>query len=328
MHYLREQVGKVGTVVGCDTSNCGACTVDLDGSQRQELHRARRAGRRRHRHHRRGAGRRRLAGPGAAGVPREPRAAVRLLHPGHDHGRPRPADEQPEPVASRRSARASRATCAAAPATRTSSAPSRPRRRRGWAHDHRRGAPRRPAEIGQSRRRKEDRHLITGRTIWTDNITLPGMLHLAMLRSPMAHARISAHRHQRGQASRPGVLGRVHRAGLQGRARAPAVRLAGHSATWSTRARRALAVDQVNFAGECVAVVVARSKAEAQDALEGDRRRLRPAAARAGHGGGGQGRRPAGAPEHRPRTSPTPGPSSPARPAPARRSRRRCATPR
>src|SRR6478672_3219787 len=31
VHYLREQVGKVGTVVGCDTSNCGASTVDLDG---------------------------------------------------------------------------------------------------------------------------------------------------------------------------------------------------------------------------------------------------------------------------------------------------------
>ncbi len=31
VHYLREQVGKVGTVVGCDTSNCGACTVLLDG---------------------------------------------------------------------------------------------------------------------------------------------------------------------------------------------------------------------------------------------------------------------------------------------------------
>ena len=32
VHYLREQLGKVGTVVGCDTSNCGACTVDLDGA--------------------------------------------------------------------------------------------------------------------------------------------------------------------------------------------------------------------------------------------------------------------------------------------------------
>ncbi|TKJ22858.1 carbon monoxide dehydrogenase [Blastococcus sp. CCUG 61487] len=31
VHHLREQLGKVGTVVGCDTSNCGACTVHLDG---------------------------------------------------------------------------------------------------------------------------------------------------------------------------------------------------------------------------------------------------------------------------------------------------------
>jgi len=31
VQYLRERVGKVGTVVGCDTSNCGACTVHLDG---------------------------------------------------------------------------------------------------------------------------------------------------------------------------------------------------------------------------------------------------------------------------------------------------------
>jgi len=31
VQYLRERLGKVGTVVGCDTSNCGACTVLLDG---------------------------------------------------------------------------------------------------------------------------------------------------------------------------------------------------------------------------------------------------------------------------------------------------------
>ncbi|MGN6088567.1 MAG: (2Fe-2S)-binding protein [Actinomycetales bacterium] len=31
VHYLRDRLGKVGTVVGCDTSNCGACTVHLDG---------------------------------------------------------------------------------------------------------------------------------------------------------------------------------------------------------------------------------------------------------------------------------------------------------
>jgi len=31
VHYLRERLGKTGTVVGCDTSNCGACTIHLDG---------------------------------------------------------------------------------------------------------------------------------------------------------------------------------------------------------------------------------------------------------------------------------------------------------
>jgi aerobic carbon-monoxide dehydrogenase small subunit len=30
-HYLRDRLGKVGTPIGCDTSNCGACTVHLGG---------------------------------------------------------------------------------------------------------------------------------------------------------------------------------------------------------------------------------------------------------------------------------------------------------
>ena len=32
VHYLRENLGKTGTPVGCDTSNCGACTVLMNGS--------------------------------------------------------------------------------------------------------------------------------------------------------------------------------------------------------------------------------------------------------------------------------------------------------
>jgi carbon-monoxide dehydrogenase small subunit len=31
VHYLRDRLGLVGTPIGCDTSNCGSCTVDLDG---------------------------------------------------------------------------------------------------------------------------------------------------------------------------------------------------------------------------------------------------------------------------------------------------------
>ena len=31
VHYLRDRLGKVGTPIGCDTTNCGTCTVLLDG---------------------------------------------------------------------------------------------------------------------------------------------------------------------------------------------------------------------------------------------------------------------------------------------------------
>jgi carbon-monoxide dehydrogenase small subunit len=31
IHYLREHAGRTGTPIGCDTSNCGACTVSLNG---------------------------------------------------------------------------------------------------------------------------------------------------------------------------------------------------------------------------------------------------------------------------------------------------------
>ena len=31
VHYLRDRIGRTGTPIGCDTSNCGACTVHLDG---------------------------------------------------------------------------------------------------------------------------------------------------------------------------------------------------------------------------------------------------------------------------------------------------------
>jgi carbon-monoxide dehydrogenase large subunit len=45
------------------------------------------------------------------------------------------------------------------------------------------------AELGRARLRKEDERLITGQTNWADNIKLPGMLQVAFLRSPFAHAR-------------------------------------------------------------------------------------------------------------------------------------------
>ncbi|HKC28969.1 MAG TPA: hypothetical protein VKB75_13235, partial [Jatrophihabitans sp.] len=121
------------------------------------------------------------------------------------------------------------------------------------------------AEIGQPRRRKEDARLITGRTMWTDNLTLPGMLHIALLRSPMAHARIASIDTSEAK-DRPGAVavftGQDFK-DVQGDV----------PCAWPVTPDMVnpgaplLAVSQVNFAGECVAVIVARSKAEAQDAL-------------------------------------------------------------
>ena len=63
------------------------------------------------------------------------------------------------------------------------------------------------AVVGQPLRRKEDARLVTGRTLWTDNVTLPGLLHVAILRSPMAHARVTPGRRVRG----PRAAGRGRR---------------------------------------------------------------------------------------------------------------------
>ena len=122
------------------------------------------------------------------------------------------------------------------------------------------------AEIGQSRRRKEDAHLITGRTTWTDNLTLPGMLHLAFLRSPMAHARIGDIDVSDAR-SRPGVIGVF--TGQDFNDAQGSLPCAWAPDGLVSPNTPSIAVDQVNYAGEIVAVVAARSKAEAQDAIEG-----------------------------------------------------------
>jgi carbon-monoxide dehydrogenase large subunit len=122
-------------------------------------------------------------------------------------------------------------------------------------------------EIGKARVRKEDQHLITGRTRWTDNIVLPGMQHMAILRSPVAHARITGIDTTAARGM-PGVVAVFTGADL-------AAEQGSLPNAWPiTEDMKAppapsLAVDTVNFAGEAVAVVVARSAYEAQDALEG-----------------------------------------------------------
>ena len=122
------------------------------------------------------------------------------------------------------------------------------------------------AEVGKARLRKEDARLITGQTNWTDNIVVPGLLHVAILRSPMAHAKITAVNIDAAKG-RPGVV-----AVFTGKDFAeeqgtipcawpvtPDMVNPGHPS---------IAVDVVNHVGEAVAIVVARDKSAAQDALE------------------------------------------------------------
>lgn len=122
-------------------------------------------------------------------------------------------------------------------------------------------------EFGRSRARKEDAHLITGRSRWTGNLTLPGMLHMAVLRSPLAHARITGIDVSEAK-SMPGVVAVYTGADL-------AEEQGDLPSAWPITPDMkkppapALAVDTVNFAGDAVAVVLARSDYEAHDALEG-----------------------------------------------------------
>ncbi|EHR60447.1 xanthine dehydrogenase family protein molybdopterin-binding subunit [Saccharomonospora cyanea] len=121
-------------------------------------------------------------------------------------------------------------------------------------------------EIGKARRRKEDARLITGRTRWTDNITLPGMVHFAVLRSTVAHARIT-NIDTSAAREMPGVIAVYTADDLdpEGAIGLPCAWPITPDMKWPRRP--VLAQGTVNHAGEGIAVVVARSQAEAYDAL-------------------------------------------------------------
>ena len=121
-------------------------------------------------------------------------------------------------------------------------------------------------EVGRARLRKEDARLVTGQTNWTDNITVTGLLHMAILRSPMAHARIDRV-DVSAALERPGVVAAFSGADLAGS-------LASLPCAWPVTEDMVhpdhppVAVDEVRHAGDPVAVVVARDRYTAADALE------------------------------------------------------------
>ena len=193
VHFLRDALALTGTKIGCDTSQCGACTVLLDGVAVKSCTLSRGAGRRPAVTTIEG-----LAPDGSSTDPGsvlgEARAAVRLLHAGND---PRRRTNCSRRIRSRRAEEIRhglegnlcrctgyqnivRAVQAAA-ATMGSRLPSGGRSRR----------PRRPARVfGSGIRRREDPRLHHRAARYTADMTLPGIVHAAILRSPHGHARI------------------------------------------------------------------------------------------------------------------------------------------
>jgi aerobic carbon-monoxide dehydrogenase large subunit len=114
--------------------------------------------------------------------------------------------------------------------------------------------------IGHSVKRKEDDRFIRGRGNYVDDVNLPGMLHMAILRSPFAHARINSIDASRAEAL-PGVVAVV-----------TGELLAQHDLAWmptlSGDTQAVLATDKVRMQGQEVACVVAEDPYVAHDALE------------------------------------------------------------
>jgi CO/xanthine dehydrogenase Mo-binding subunit len=119
--------------------------------------------------------------------------------------------------------------------------------------------------VGQSLRRREDVKFVTGNGRYIDDIKLPGMLYLAILRSPHAHALITGV-DLSGARAAAGVRLALAGADLTGG-------IGNIKPNWVVPGtvvpdRPVMAVDRARFVGECVALSVAETREAAYDALE------------------------------------------------------------
>ena len=114
--------------------------------------------------------------------------------------------------------------------------------------------------VGHSVKRKEDARFIRGKGQYFDDITLPGMLHMEILRSPYAHARLNSI-DTSAAAALPGVVAVV-----------TGELMAQHNLAWmptlSGDTQAVLVTDKVRYQGQEVACVIAESAYIAKDALE------------------------------------------------------------
>jgi aerobic carbon-monoxide dehydrogenase large subunit len=114
--------------------------------------------------------------------------------------------------------------------------------------------------------RIEDPRLLTGGGNYVDDIVLPDMLHAAFLRSPVAHGRIKSIDRSAALAM-PGVHAIYTMADFAGIADGPMPPMAPHPLLKMPITCHPLTGDEVRYAGEPIAIIVAESRASAEDAL-------------------------------------------------------------
>src|SRR5882757_1177247 len=124
--------------------------------------------------------------------------------------------------------------------------------------------------FGASVKRNEDHRLLTGQALFIDDVELPGMLHVAFLRSQVAHARITRVDVSRA-LQRPGVVAAYIADDLgdywqPGPLLVPPPPIAG--IVFHQRTQVPLAKDKIRHVGEPIAIVVADSRYIAEDALD------------------------------------------------------------
>ena len=121
--------------------------------------------------------------------------------------------------------------------------------------------------FGSGIRRREDPRLLTGSATYTDDITLPDMLHAAMLRSPHAHARITR-LDTAAAESAPGVVAVYTGADVEGQLQPMPCAWLLPDSDLKIAGYPSIATDVVRYTGDIVAVVVAEDTYQAYDALD------------------------------------------------------------
>jgi carbon-monoxide dehydrogenase large subunit len=126
-------------------------------------------------------------------------------------------------------------------------------------------SPKTKGYFGQSIKRVEDPRLIKGIATYVDDLKLPGMLHAMVLRSPYAHAKITGIKTD-GAKALAGVIGVF--TGADVNASCGLLPCASPMPDQKAPKHTVLASDRVYFVGHAVAIVVAKSRIIAQDALD------------------------------------------------------------